>query len=331
MRVRAPYALPAERRQLLRKAVRLEWWTLGFMVTIIVAMYLAMGSSQTMKVAWIEDLLSMVPPLAFLVAHRYGDRRPTARFPYGHRRAAGIAFFAAAMALAGLGLFLLVDSAIQLIEGKHPTVGAVEIFGRDVWMGWVMIGAMTYGAIPPMVLGWMKHRPAERLHEKTLHTDAAMNKANWTTAAAGILGILGIGHGLWWADGVAAGLIALDVLWDGVRQLRGAVGDLMDQRPTTVDRQRPSDITERVRRAVEELPWVAVADVRLREEGILTAGEVYVVPRDQADLLARLVEAEDAAHRAHWRVHDVVAVPLTREALERHQQVETDLEKGSDS
>ena len=62
-----------------------------------------------------------------------------------------------------------------------------------------------------------------------------MNKADWLTAAAAIVGVVGIGFGLWWLDAVAAALISLDITKDGVSNLRRAVVDLMDQTPTTID------------------------------------------------------------------------------------------------
>lgn len=37
------------------------------------------------------------------------------------------------------------------------------------------------------------------MHDKVLHADAKMNKADWMTAAAALVGVLGIGLGWWWA------------------------------------------------------------------------------------------------------------------------------------
>ena len=43
--------LPREQREALRKAVRLEWITMIYMVTCVVIVFLVMGSSQAMKAA----------------------------------------------------------------------------------------------------------------------------------------------------------------------------------------------------------------------------------------------------------------------------------------
>ena len=60
--------LPRELEGVLRKAIRLEWITLGFLAVAITLIFLVMGSSQAMKAAWIEDLLSLAPQIAFLLA-----------------------------------------------------------------------------------------------------------------------------------------------------------------------------------------------------------------------------------------------------------------------
>lgn len=61
-----------------------------------------------------------------------------------------------------------------------------------------------------------------------------MNKADWLTAAAAIVGVTGIGLGIWWADAAAAAFISFDILRDGLRNTWTAVKDLVDQVPRTV-------------------------------------------------------------------------------------------------
>ncbi|HEX2253080.1 MAG TPA: cation diffusion facilitator family transporter [Thermoanaerobaculia bacterium] len=311
MRVREVFRVPEEQAARLRRARRLEWATLFFMTTIVTVVGLAMGSSQAMKAAWVEDLLSLVPPAAFLVAARWHDREPDPRFPYGYQRAFSISFLIAAAALFGFGLFILYDSAMALVKMERPTIGTRELFGEPVWSGWLMIAALAYSAIPPVVLGRLKLSIARELHNKTLHTDADMNKADWMTAVAGILGILGIGIGWWWADAVAAGVISLSIVKDGFTGLRHSVADLMDRRPATVERGKPDPVIEALRLTLEELPWVRRAEVRLREEGMLLDGEAFVVAESETVAPQRLREAEEALGRTHWRVHDIVVTPVS--------------------
>lgn len=307
MTVRDGFEFPPAQQRELARARKLEWGTMLALASIVVVMYLAMGSSQAMKAAWLEDLLSFIPPIAFLVSVRYAPRTPTERFPYGYHRAASIAFLAGAVALTLFGFLILADSVIKLVGAEHPTLGMRTVLGHRVWEGWIMIAALAYSAIPPIVLGRLKLRPARSLHDKTLKADADMNKADWLTAVAGIVGILGVGLGFWWADSVAAGIIALDITHDGLKNLKRVVADLMDERPTTVDGTL-SPLPAQVGAAVRRLPYVARAQPRLREEGHVLVGEVFVELRDHADVPAYVEEIQRVAREVDWRIHEVVAV-----------------------
>ena len=305
MRARQDFDIPAELEPVHARAKKLEWATIFFLTTIVVVMYLGMGGSQAMKAAWIEDLLSFVPAIAFLVSARYKDRRANDEFPYGYHRAVSIAFLAGSVALTGFGIFILIDSLTGLARREHVSIGTMVVFGHQLWAGWVMIAALFYSAIPPFILGRMKQKPAEALHDKTLMADSDMNRADWLTAGAGIAGILGIGMGWWWADSVAAGIISLDVVHDGVKNLKRVVSDLMDQQPMEVDGTR-SDVPDRVRDALLDLPWVTKCDLRMREEGHVFAGEVFLEVTDVDELPAKLEEARHTSHAVDWRVRDLV-------------------------
>ncbi|MDB5695408.1 MAG: cation diffusion facilitator family transporter [Sphingomonas bacterium] len=228
-------ALPPKLQATLKRAERLEWWTIGLIATVIAVMGLAMGSSQVMKTAWIEDCLSLTAPIVFLMAARVERHRPTSRFPNGFARAPGLAFAIAAAALAVLGGVLLVESVMSLAAREHATVGGVVILGREVWLGWVMVAAQLYSIAVPVVLGRLKLPLARELNDKTLFTDAQTQKADWMTGVAGIGGVIGIGLGWWWADALAAGVISLGILHDGVRALRSASAELIDGAPRELD------------------------------------------------------------------------------------------------
>src|SRR5699024_10614877 len=87
--------LPAPQQETLRKAVRYEWITIGSMIIIVIMVGLVAGQSQAMKSAWSEDIISLVPPIAFLVATRIIHRVPTRNYPYGPHRAIAVAHLVA--------------------------------------------------------------------------------------------------------------------------------------------------------------------------------------------------------------------------------------------
>src|ERR671920_1102628 len=129
---------------------------------------------------------------------------------------------------------------------------------------------------------------AEELHNKVLYADAKMNKANWLTAGAAMVGVVGIGFGLWWADAAAAAIISLDITKDGVSNLRRAVVDLMDQTPTTIDEDDADPLRVRLAEMLQDLDWVEDIDLRLREEGQVYFGEALVVPSDSTNILEKV-------------------------------------------
>lgn len=289
----------------MQRANRLEWVTIGSMLLIVVGVYSVMGNSQAMKAAWVEDLLSLVAPIAFLISARFRKRAPNAEFPYGYHRSVSIAFLCGAVALTIFGLLIVCDSMLKLILSEHASIGASVLFGHVIWSGWLMMAMLFISAIPPLVLGRMKLKLAKKLHDKTLKADADMNKADWITALAGMVGIAGIAFGLWWADAAAGIFISGGIVKDGVQNLRGAVSNLMDGRPVTVQGER-SMVPKLVRDALSSLPWVIEAEVRMREEGHVFTGELFLRTDDCSDLSAKTAEAKSVAQQVDWRVHDFV-------------------------
>jgi divalent metal cation (Fe/Co/Zn/Cd) transporter len=288
MKTTEPFDLPPEKRRALARARKLTWWTLAHHVSAITLLYFTLGHSQAMKVAWLEDLLSLIPAAAFLVGARMSQRKPCPEYPYGYLRATTVAYLVGSVALLVLGIYLFFDSGMKLVMAEHPTIGSVE-------------------------LGRLKLPLAHELHDKVLYAEAVMNKADWLTAGAAFLGVLGIGLGLWWADAIAAGIISLDIANDGQKHLRAALGDLMDRAPRTLDHKHHVHLPDLIRETIESLDWVERAQVRVREDGHLFFADVELVPRPETpDLVKRLASATRDLRRLDWRLHEVLLVPVER-------------------
>jgi divalent metal cation (Fe/Co/Zn/Cd) transporter len=303
--------LPPSKKRTMQQAVRLEWLTIAFLVTAVLAMYFALGNSQAMKAAWIEDLLSFLPPIAFLVTNRVRSKEPTRDHPYGFHRAVSVGYLVAAAALLVMGSYLVVESALGLVAAEHVPIGLVTVFGQTFWAGWLMIAALTYTLVPPVLLGRAKLKPARDLHDKVLYADADMNKADWRTAAAGIVGVLGIGVGLWWLDAVAAILIGASITYDGWKNLRTALSDLMDSRASAFDdRTTVHPVVDEIRDAVLAQRGVQAVQVRVREEGHVFHAEVFIVPSDERIALKDLERIREVVRDVDWKLHHVAVVPV---------------------
>lgn len=303
--------LPQEQVDTVHKAIRLERINIVTKVLAVIIIFSVSGSSQAMKAAWIEDALAILPPVAFLLAIRFISRKPTPRHPYGFHRSMGVGHVVASVALLVFGVYLLVDSAMGLFMGDRPPIGLIDIFGTPIWSGWLMIAASVIVVIPSMIIGRMNAKLAPVLHNKVLHADAAMNKADWMTGVATGVGILGVGAGIWWFDAAAAIVISFDIIIDGVKNLRGSLADIIDARATETDSRKPHPLMADVREKLREYDWVEEADVRIRDQGQVFHTEAFVVPsKDRHPTLAEVEEARLTCADMDWKLHDLVIITV---------------------
>jgi divalent metal cation (Fe/Co/Zn/Cd) transporter len=308
------FDLPPEKEHDLKKARRLEMWTLIYIASSTTFLGLTMGTSQAMRTSFFEDALSAVPAVAFLVCTRIARRKPDKDFPYGYRGVVSIGYLTASLALVGMGAFLLIDATTTLIALERTTIGGMTLFDHTIWAGWPMLAAVAYTAIPSVFLGRAKLKLAPKIHDKVLYADARMMKADWMAETATASGVLGVGLGLWWLDPVAAAVVAADILKDGMVNVYVAVRDLMEHRPMKTDRSGPEPLSDELRACIEGLDWVASATVRMREVGHVFFGDVFVTPRGSPeDLPAKIRRAVEDAKSINWRLHDVTITVLDRQ------------------
>jgi len=315
--------IPEDKKRSLERARRLEIWSIGFLISIVLLLGLVMGSSQAMKAMWVEDTISLIPSLAVLVGIYLRGWAPNGRFPYGYRRGVQIGFLTAAVALFGFGLYLLVNSVYSLLIGHLPTIQTIEIFGTRVWLGWLMIAALAYSVVPPYVLGKMKRPLADELHDKTLYTSASIDKGDWLAGLAGIAGIVGIALGYWWADSAAAAVISVEIVKDGASNLKNSVQQLMNMHPTDVAGKTKDPVNDRIVETIKALPWIAASRVRLREDGDILAGEALVVPRDPEIKIRDLEDVKARIRELDWRLQDFNIVPVPSLGGETEPQPKT--------
>ena len=301
---------PQEQKTALRKAIRWQIFTICYTVCTITVVAFVLGGSQAMKTAWIEDMLSLIPQFVFLVALFLIRRAPSTQHPYGWHRAMGVGHLIAGVALLAVGLRLAFDAVSGLIAAERPDIGEIELFGQTIWLGWVMVVVMAVIIIGPVFLyGPAKSRLAPVLHNKLLFADADMAKADWQTNVASIVGVLGVGIGLWWLDGVAALFISAGIVWDGLRNTGVALQDLMDQQARSVDGKGPHPLAQDVLAYLHAQQWIEEAAIRLRDQGQVFHVEVFVRPRSGSVTLEQLGELSEGVSALDWKIHDVVIVP----------------------
>jgi cation diffusion facilitator family transporter len=306
------FKLPPELAPDLARARRIAWLSVVLLGIGSVVLALTMGQSEAMKTAWVTEVLSMLPPAAYLLATRVELRPPSERFPFGYFRSISISYLVAACALTLIGAWLLWDSATKLVGQQRPPIGSMILFGRQIWAGWIMMAALAASMFMGMMLGRLKQPLAERLHDKALKAESEMNRDEWMSEGAAIVGLLLVAFGFWWGDAVAAAFISLEVIRDGWHNVRQVVGDLMDEAPTVMERRDLEQLPKRLAAEAGRLDWVDQAAVRLREQGRVLTGQVFVVPNPGTDDLVRRVEtAAEELGKMDWRLHGLVVTPVS--------------------
>jgi divalent metal cation (Fe/Co/Zn/Cd) transporter len=309
------------------KMIKLEWITLAYQIGAAITLGLFMGSSQTMKTEWLENMLAIIPAAGVLLTFQTENKQEDKKRPFGYHRAGTVAFVGAAFSLAGIGTYLFYDSLMKLINREYPAIGGFTAFRHTFWYGWLMIGAMFVTMVPPIILGHAKVPVAKLLHDKTLYADAEMNRANWMTNGSGIIGLLLVAWGFWWGDALAALIISVDIMRDGWLNVAKSLSDVMDHHPVDLETSEQDPIVTDVHRTLRALPFVANEKTLIREHGRYLYAEIFIQPNEQIPPVteaSRLVR--EAVLPLDWRLQHIVveftdnlkdsANVLTREELE---------------
>lgn len=299
-----------DRDDTLKRARRLEWIGIAYLCSSVTLLLIVMAGSQALKTEFVGDALSMIAPVLFLIGGRISRKPASELYPFGFERAVTAGYLGAALALLATGSFLLVDSASKLALAEHPVIGGFSMFGHVVWTGWLAIGVLTYSSIPAFFLGRAKEKLAKELHDKVLLADAKTNAADWQSAGAAMLGMIGLAFGLWWADALAALVISLEICRSGLGELRSALGDIMDRRPQQLGDGQLDPLPEKLSAFLRGQDWVADAVVRVRERGREFAAEAFVQPRSDADLTAHIAEASERATGIDARLRQISISPV---------------------
>ncbi len=302
--------LPEEQREQMCKAAKLEWISICYAALTIALVALVVGNSQAMRTAWIEDMLSVLPQLAFLISLRFTRRLRRPTHPYGFHRSMGAGHLVAGVALLVVGAMLAYEAASALLKMEHPTIGTMNLFGYTIWQGWAMMAVMAVIAAPAVVLGRLKIKVAKPLHNKLLYADSKMAKADWQTNVASIVGVAGIGIGLWWLDSAAALVISAGILKDGWSSTRSATSDLLDRRASGIDGADPHPLVEKMQDVLDSKQWIERSDLRVRELGQVQHVEAFIVPHASEVSVKQLEQLRRELGEIDWKVYDVVVMAV---------------------
>ena len=188
--------------KLLRRALRLEWLTVGWnAVEGIIAVAAALAASSVALLGFGIDSFVETVSGAVILWRIGAERRATdaARI----QRVEGIARRGVALSLWLLALYVAADAGYALVNGERPSTSAVGV---------------ALLVVSVAVMKWLanaKRAVARALHSHAMEADAAQTDFCWKLSIVALIGL--VANALldwWWADPVAAlglsGLIAVE-------------------------------------------------------------------------------------------------------------------------
>ena len=209
----------------------------------------------------LESIVNIVAAIAALIALRVSARPADASHPFGHTKAE---YFSAVIEGA-----LILFAAFEMIRAAWHRFANPEPFDQPV------LGLALLALAAGLTAAWAFFLLAQgrKARSPALEADA-WHLLSDAIATSGVL----VGAGLawllrwWWLDPVVAVLVALNILWVGLKLVRGSVGGLMDE-------ALPAEQVATIRRVIEENLGGALEyhDLRSRAAGPRAFVEFHLV------------------------------------------------------
>ena len=278
--------------------------------------YRLTGSTAILSDA-LESIVNVVAALFAIGALLFAGRPADRNHPYGHGK---MEFLSAAFE-GGLIAFAALVIIYEVIQGL---IHGVELRALDLGLA-IVLGA----GVVNLALGFYLVRTGRRYDSLTLVADGRHVLADFYTSVGVVVGLLLVRlTGLSWLDPLVAGVVAVNLMWTGVRLVRQASAGLLDE-----------EDTELLDRLLDVLrPHVGQGIIRIHHLRAIRGGRFHhvdahlVVPEfwsvERAhevteDLAERVVkelgvEGEmtlhtDPCHRAYCAMCDLDDCPIRRE------------------
>ena len=184
-----------------------------------------------------------------LVAVRAARRPADADHLYGHGRVENLAAYTE-------GLILLATAAGIAVEAVRRLLGhPAPVTATGYAIALLLVAMAVEG-----VRAWVLRAAGRAAGSDALSAEAQNRLADVLSSLGVVAGLVGVRLGYWWADSVAALLVAALIAVAAVRILRGSADELMDRAPVGVEGE--------LRRAIGGVDGVhEVRSVRVRRAG----------------------------------------------------------------
>lgn len=203
-----------------RARLRAGFISLAVSMVLLAAKYQAYrltGSTAILSDA-LESIVNVVAAVFAIGALIFAGRPADRNHPYGHGK---MEFMSAAFEgglIAFAALVIVYEVVVSLIHG-------VELRALDLGLT-IVLGA----GLVNLALGYYLVRAGRRYDSLTLLADGRHVLADFYTSAGVVVGLLLVRlTGFVWLDPVVAAVVALNLMWTGVRLIRQASAGLLDE------------------------------------------------------------------------------------------------------
>ncbi len=166
----------------------------------------------------IESIVNVVAALAALYAVHLAAQPADDRHPYGHHKAE---YFAAVVEGA-----LILAAALSILSAAWAAWRQPAMTGEP-WLG---LGVNLCAGAVNGVWCWVLLKEGRRLRSPAIIADGRHLQSDVVSSAGVAIGLgAATATGYGWLDPLLACLVAVNILWSGLRLIRESVGGLMDE------------------------------------------------------------------------------------------------------
>jgi len=211
---------------------------------LLIALKLAAGAitgSIAILTEAIHSLIDLVASVIAFVSVRKADEPADVEHPYGHEKVENLAATIE-------GMLILVGAGIIVYEATHRLV-----IGSEVDRLGVGIAVMGFSIVVNLVVSTALTRQARRTESPALEGDAAHLRTDALTSAGVLAGLALVqitGEASF--DSITALIVAVAIVWSGLRIIRRSSGALVDE-------ALPAEEMDRIEAAIAEARTVEVA------------------------------------------------------------------------
>lgn len=227
-----------------------------------------MGNSSALVADGLESTLDVLSSAMIWGALKYAERPPDSGHPYGHGKMESLAGASGALLLLGAGVLVAMSSLREILGGA---------LNRPVPANYTL-AVLIVVVVVKEGLFRLANRRGREVESRAVQSDAWHHRSDAITSLAAAVGItICLVGGPAWAsaDNWAALFSCAIIAFNGVRMLKGSLGELLDA-------QAPEEIIEGIMDAARAVEGVDnVEKCRVRKSGLSLIADIHVRVRGE--------------------------------------------------